>query len=209
MKHLAALAVLASLAALGFCQQKDSDQRGSGGQDELSVLMYRDGAGFFIDAPKGWIVDKETGKRLGTCCVFYPRGATWDNAETVMYPSIAKKVPGQSTLDEFMKSDLAGFRGHDPGMSYEDAQDIPLQNKRVAKVRLFHGVNRGSSEAVAYIDEENFIALFVMSSKTEKGFNESMPLFRTAVQTYLYMNVKVDKSAKPVHEPSPQVPKSQ
>ncbi len=209
MKHLAAVTALFLIVFPGLSQQKDSDERSSRGQDEVSVLMYRDGAGFFTDAPKGWVVDREVGKRLGTCCVYYPKGSTWDGAETVMYPSIATKGPGQRTLDEFMKSDLAGFREHDPGMSYEDAQDVILQNKRIAKVRLFHGVNRGSSEAVAYVDEEKIIALFVMSSKTEKGFNESMPLFRSAVQSYLYMDVRFEKSAKQGSEASPQAPKNQ
>ena len=175
----------------------------------MSVLMYRDGAGFFIDAPKGWIIDKEIGKRHGACCVFYPRGTTWDNAETVMYPNIATKGTGQQTLKEFMDSDLARFREHNPGMRYEDLQDIALQRKRIARVRLFHGVNRGSSEAVAYVDEEKIVALFVMSSRTEKGFNESMPLFRSAVESYLYMNVTVNKDAKPAQDQPTLTPKSQ
>jgi hypothetical protein len=93
-------------------------------------------------------------------------------------------------------------------MKYEDAKDVPLQSKRVAKVRIFRGVNRGSSEAVAYVDEEKIIALVVMSSKTEKGLNDSMPVFRSAVQSYLYMNVTVDKDAKPGNEKPPQAPKN-
>jgi len=108
-----------------------------------------------------------------------------------------------------MKSDLAGFREHDPEMKFEDAQDIPLEQNRIAKVRLFHGVNRGSSEAVAYVDEEKTISLFVMSSKTDKGFNESLPLFRAAVKSYLYMNVKVDKDAKSGQKLSLQAPRHQ
>lgn len=197
MKYLASAAVLLLLVVAEFSRQKDSNQSNSRSQDEASVLMYGDGGGFFIDAPKGWVVDREVGKRLGTCCVYYPEGSTWDNAETVMYPNIATKGSGQRTLDEFMKSDLAGFREHDPAMTYEDAQDITLQNKRIAKVRVFHGVNQNSSEAVAYVDEEKFIALFVMSSKTDKGLNASMPLFRSAVESYLYMDVRVNKGVKP------------
>jgi hypothetical protein len=170
--------------------------------------MYRDGAGFYIDVPKGWVVDQEVGKRHGTCCVYYPKGTTWNSAETVMYPNIATKGPGQRTLDEFMESDLKSFRTHDPEMKYEDAEDVHLQGKRVAKVRIFRGVNRGSSEAVAYVDEEKTIALFVMNSKTEKGLNESMPLFRTAVQSYLHMDVRVDKGVQPGDMQSPQPPKN-
>ena len=214
MKYLAVVTALfllmvPGLMLPGLSQQKDPDRRSDASQAGASVLMYRDGAGFFIDTPKGWVVDQEVGKRNGTCCVYYPKGSTWDNAETVMYPNIATKGPGQRTLDEFMESDLKNFRTHDPGMKYEDAEDVPLERKRVAKVRIFRGVNRGSSETVAYVDEEKIIALFVMSSKTEKGLNESMPVFRSAVQTYLYMNVAVDKGAKPGDEQSPQAPKNQ
>jgi len=163
--------------------------------------MYRDGAGFFIDVPKGWVADREVGKRLGPCCVYYPQGSTWDNAETVMYPNITTKGPGQKTLSEFMKSDLASFREHEPGMQYEDVQDVSLPNQRIAKIRVFRGVNRGSSEAVAYIDEEKIIAIFVMSSKSEKGLNQSLPLFRSALQTYLHMNVQEPKKATSVQPP--------
>jgi hypothetical protein len=209
MKHLAEATALFLIVVCGFSQQQDSDRRGSRSQDEASVLMYRNGAGFFIDVPKGWVLDREVGKRFGTCCVYYPQGSTWDNAETVMYPNIATKGPSQNTLSEFMESDLASFRKHAPEMTYEDAQDIPLQNKRIAKIRIFRGVNRGSSEAVAYVDEEKIIALLVMSSKTTKGFNESMPLFRSAVQSYLYMNVTSDKDVKPGQGAPPKTPKDQ
>ena len=82
-----------------------------------------------------------------------------------------------------MESDLAEFRKHDPEMSYEDAEDAPLKLKRTAKIRLFYNVNRGSSEAVAYIDEEKIIALIVVSSKTKKDLQEAMPILRSALDT--------------------------
>jgi len=53
-------------------------------------------------------------------------------------------------------------------------------------VRYFHGVNQGSSEAVAYIDEEKIIALVVLSSKTEKGLVKALPLLAETLETYKY-----------------------
>jgi hypothetical protein len=84
-----------------------------------------------------------------------------------------------------MDSDLAQSRQDNPGMSYVDGEDIPLDG-RTAKLRYFHGVNKGSSEAVAYIDEEKIIALVVLSSKTEKGLNEALPLLRRVLETYTF-----------------------
>ena len=101
-----------------------------------------------------------------------------------MYPNIVTKGPGQTTLQELMDSDLARFRKDNPGMSYVDG-DIPF-NDRTAKLRYFHGVNQGSSEAVAYIDEEKIIALVVLSSKSEKGLIEALPLLQGVLETYVY-----------------------
>jgi hypothetical protein len=83
-----------------------------------------------------------------------------------------------------MDLDLARFRKDNPGMSYVDG-DIPFKG-RTAKLRYFHGVNQGSSEAVAYIDEEKIIALVVLSSKTEKGLVEALPLLLGVLETYSY-----------------------
>jgi len=200
MKHAAILVFVSLLAVCVFAQTKPPDHSSTDRQD-LSSLVYSEGGAFFVDPPNGWVIDREVGKQLGGCCVFYPQGSTWDNAETVMYPNIATKRQGQQSLAEFMKSDLDEFRKHDPGMTWEDAEDVPLKNNRVAKVRLFYGVNRGSSEAVAYVDEEKVIALVVLSSKSRKGLNQSIPLLRSALQTYTYMDVQKSGKTAPLQAP--------
>jgi hypothetical protein len=192
MKYVASLLCLASLLpALGQESNPVHTDEGTGS----SPLLYSDGGGFLIDSPKGWIIDHEVGQRLGTCCVFYPKGATWENSQTVMYPSIVTKRPGQQTIKEFMESDLTEFRQHDPDMSYEDAEDLPLKHNRIAKIRKFYNVNHGATEAVAYIDEEKIIALVVLSSKTKDELKDAMPLLRSALETYVFMDVKVEGSS--------------
>jgi hypothetical protein len=124
-----------------------------------------------------------------------------------MYPNIATKGPGQKTLNEFMESDLADFREHNPELNYEIGEDIPLKNNRIAKLRLFHNVNQGCSEAVAYIDEDKIIAFVVMNSKTKKHLNESIPLLRTVLQSYAFMDVRFVNGAKQKKADSPQLPK--
>jgi hypothetical protein len=155
-----------------------------------------------IGAPDGWVIDRETGKRLGVCCVYYPQGTTWDTAETVMYPNVATKEPGQATLREFMEHDLADFREHNPQMTFEDGEEVTLGHGRSAKIRYFYNVNGGSSEAIAYVDEGKIIGLLVMSSKTSNGLKASIPLFRSALQTYIYMDVRFGNE-KPKPAPLP------
>ncbi len=153
-------------------------------------MLYSDGGAFMADAPKDWVIDHEVGRQMGACCVFYPRGSTWDNAVTVMYPTLVTKGPGQETLEQFMKADLEHFREHDPGMNFKDSEDIMLKGGKKALVRNFHGVNKGSSEVVAYIDESRIIAVLVLSAKSPEALHNSLPLFRECVGSYLYMDVE-------------------
>jgi len=184
----------ALLLILGTLVPPLEGQNNTGSQNQSSsgagVIVYGEGGAFLIQGPKGWIADHETGQQMRICCVFYPSGSTFDEAETVIYPNIAAKGPDQANLKELMEYDLSEFRDHNPGMTYEDAADLSLKNKRVAKLRYFHGVNKGSSEAIAYIDEEKVIALEVVSSKTQKGLDGAIPLLQEMLQTYSYMDVK-------------------
>jgi hypothetical protein len=171
--------MVAAALTLPAASQQTKAKQGTSGKNH-TVILESDGGSFAIEGPQDWIADRKVSRRLSVCCVYYPKGS-WDTAETIMYPNIVTKGLGQSTLQELMDSDLAKFRKDNPGMSYVDG-DIPF-NERTAKVRYFHGVNHGSSEAVAYIDEEKIIALVVLSSKSEKGLTEALPLLLGVLET--------------------------
>jgi hypothetical protein len=181
MKCLVLIMVAAALTLPAVSQQTKAKPATSG--KNRTAILESEGGSFAIDGPKGWIADRKVGHRLGVCCVYYAKGS-WDTAETVLYPNIVTKGPGQTTLQELMASDLAKFRKDNPGMSYVDG-DMPFEG-RTAKVRYFHGVNQGSSEAVAYIDEDKIVALVVLSSKSEKGLVDALPVLLRVLETYNY-----------------------
>ncbi len=181
MKCLVLLMLAGSLALPAVSQQTGPKPATSG--KNHTVILESEGGSFAIEGPKNWIADHKVGRQLGVCCVYYPKGS-WDTAETFLYPNIVTKGPGRATLQEIMDADLAKFRKDNPGMHYVDG-DMPFRN-RTAKVRYFHGVNQGSSEAVAYIDEDKIIALVVLSSKTEKGLVDALPQLLGVLETYTY-----------------------
>jgi hypothetical protein len=205
MKPFNNVVLALSLAAFAPAQQAVPKQNTTAGGG--TAIVYAEGGAFLVEAPKGWITDRETGRRLGICCVWYPEGSTWDDAETVMYPNIATKRPGQETLNKFMDSDLADFREHNPELTYEVGDDIPLRDNRIAKLRFFHNVNHDASEAVAYIDEEKIIAFIVMSSKTQKGLDESIPVLRQILQSYAFVHMHFVDGAQPKSPDSSKLPK--
>src|SRR2546425_4812389 len=52
-------------------------------------IVYGPKAAFNISAPKGWVLDNESGVSQGQPCVLYPKGSSWRDAKTVMYAKIA------------------------------------------------------------------------------------------------------------------------
>jgi hypothetical protein len=160
---------------------------------ENAAIIYSDHGGFMISVPKGWVLDRATGQKMGTCCVLYPQGASWDQADSVIYPNIAEKQPGQ-TLQQLMASDLDGFRQRFPKMNVVEARDLPAGESAAAKVRVFYGVNQGSYELVAYVDEPQVVGLLVLSSRSKEALGEALPAFREVLKSYVYMDMTTGAS---------------
>lgn len=166
---------------------------GASASQENAAIIYSDHGGFMISVPKGWVLDRATGQKMGTCCVLYPQGSSWDQAESVIYPNIAEKQPGQ-TLQQLMASDLDGFRQRFPKMNVVEARDLPAGESAAAKVRLFYGVNQGSFELVAYVDEPQVVGLLVLSSRSKEALGEALPAFREVLKSYVYMDMTTGAS---------------
>ena len=58
-------------------------------QPSAGGIVYGPKGAFSISAPKGWTLDPTAGKEQGLPCVLYPEGATWENADPLMYAKIA------------------------------------------------------------------------------------------------------------------------
>ncbi len=160
---------------------------------ENAAIIYSDHGGFMISVPKGWVLDRATGQKMGTCCVLYPQGSSWDEADSVIYPNIAEKQSGQ-TLQQLMANDLDGFRQRFPKMNVVEARDLPAGESGAAKVRVFYGVNQGSYELVAYVDEPQVVALLVLSSRSKEALGEALPAFREVLKSYVYMDMTTGAS---------------
>src|ERR1700726_4507985 len=95
MNCLVAIVVVTALTLPALSQQTHPKPATS--CHRHTIVLESDGGSFAIEGPKNWIADRKVGRRLGVCCVYYPKGS-WDTAETVMYPNIVTKRPGQTTL---------------------------------------------------------------------------------------------------------------
>jgi hypothetical protein len=70
-------------------------------------ILYGRGYAYILSAPKGWVMDDETGRSEGLEAVFYRQGESWAAGAAVLYANVAPKVKGQDdTLAKIIQYDL-------------------------------------------------------------------------------------------------------
>ena len=193
------IAMLVVLGLFSGAYAEEKKKKPSQKEEELNQgLIYGEDHSFWLAAPKGWVLDNQAGVSHGLHAVFYPKGSTWANATVVMYANVAHKgKKGEETLQTLMDGDVARFRERAPKLVVKRAKDLTTKDKKKAVVRHFSGDAWGNSEAVAYIDEKKVIVILVMTSKTKKGFEASLPAFAELVGSYAFFTGDVRGLKKP------------
>jgi len=151
-------------------------------------IVYGPKAAFNIAAPKGWVLDNESGVNQGQPCVLYPKGSSWRDAKTVMYAKIASTefedvnafvawaIKGMEKVHGKPKEKIASGKtkdGHDYFINEYPATKTYSQWERVGYVQLPH--------AVAYI---------VLSSRDEASYRKDSPALQEVLKTLLYLEPK-------------------
>ena len=143
-------------------------------------IVYGDELGVGVAAPAGWVFDSASGANQGLHAVMYPEGSTWSDATEVMYVNVARLDDDQS-LEGFIDQAIAGLRNQSPELSVEAIDPIKMPAGEVAQVRLYSGDRWGNSEAVAYAEKDGSVAIYVLSCRTQSGFEKSLPEFKEMV----------------------------
>lgn len=174
MKKLSILLVFLSLGFTLLGQQEDMN----------SGIIYGKNFAYTLTAPKGWELDNQSGVSQGIYAVFYRKGGSWANSETVMYANAAPLKGNQKTVSQLIKNDEDNFKRNHPDIKITTGKDILIKNKVVARVRFFFGKSYGNYEAVAYIDAGTEGVMIVMTSRAKSGFENSLEAFKKLVQSY-------------------------
>ena len=180
-------ALLACLALLFVCDGVPAQEKYRGG------IVYGPKAAFNISAPKGWVLDNESGAGQGLPCVLYPKGSSWSDAKTVMYAKIASTqfedvnafvamaIKEMKAKHGTPKEKIASGKttdGHDYFINEYPATKTYSQWERVAYVQL--------PKAVAYI---------VLSSQDEASYQKDAPALQEVLKTFVYLEPKSENKA--------------
>ena len=191
--------LLASIIPMAFCQSPptaapDKSQVPTQGNPDGGIV-YSNGLGIGIGAPKNWIFDSTSGQSQGLYAVMYPNGSTWSNSTQVIYVNFATLDPKQ-TLDSFIESDINRFKEASSSLVVKKDDDITIKSKETANVRLFFGDKWGNQEAIAYLLIGHNVAMYVLSCKKSSEFQTSYPLFRSVVSESFSMVVNVSPNSQ-------------
>ena len=178
MKTLFTILLLASFRLMLFGQEVAN-----------TGIIYGRNHAFSLTAPEGWVLDNHSGVDQGLYAVFYPKGESWAGAETVMYANTSSLI--EDTFDQLIQYDVENFKKDSPDVKITDGKDILVNEKVTAKVKYFLSQTEKSYEAVAYIDAGKTGVMIVMSSRSDKGFHDSLTAFEKLVKSYFFIANKV------------------
>jgi hypothetical protein len=166
----------------------------AGGGEHAGGIVYGKDHAFNVQAPQGWVLDNQSGVAQGLHAVFYPKGSSWEGSPVIMYAQVVgKRDAGSDTLEKVIRNDISYFRERSKNLNVTDAGQLPTaEDGKTAAVRYFTGDAYNNHEAIAYNDGTTVVVLLILSSKTQKGFEESLPAFRELVKSYRFITDKVD-----------------
>jgi hypothetical protein len=182
------IATVVLIASPSLAQQDIGARKESGD----SFMMYGQDHLFALNAPTGWTVDTVTAQKLGVHAVMYPDGSSWRDAAATIYTNFVHKDPNAQTIEKIIADDIAGYKKDSPNITTEDSEPLPLAaGKEKVIVKRFRGDKGGNIETVAYVDENKVVIMIVLSARTEKDFQASLPRFKELVHSYRFISDSV------------------
>ena len=142
------------------------------------------GQGFLIlNTPKGW--ERTDGPGIAN---FVKKGTDLENADAWIYISGCPIGPKEDlkNRDEYIKSDVAGFRARFKHGTVRIEEPLVLPNAKTSvPVRTFEsGESHNAFEQVIYIAEQTRVLTLVLSAKTKEAYAASLPVFHEFAQSY-------------------------
>ncbi len=156
-------------------------------------LLFGRNHAYYLTAPKGWILDRETGKEEGLNAVFYPKKETWAGAETAMYTHwVTYDTSKNEKINEVINFDIAEFQKNSKTIVIKKDKPVKIDKKKIAIIYTYIDEKEKFYEQVAYIEENKGVVLIVMTSTTKEGLAKNNTVFLELIKSYSFLTDKVN-----------------
>jgi hypothetical protein len=138
-----------------------------------------------LQPPQGWHQDTDMSYR-DNINALAPDGHTFGDAEAVMYGNAVYKprVPEDKSIDQFVQGDKERFASEHPKSEMKDAEPLTTADGKSLRSVIFVEKNDGYWERVSYGEEGDFYLVFTLSSRSQKGYDETMSAYEKLVESY-------------------------
>lgn len=158
-----------------------------------TALLYGHNHSYYLSAPVGWIMDNSSGREQGMTSVFYPKGSSWADGETVMYTTyINFDSTKNESIKDIIKFDSTQFKTTSPKLQVSKEKPITINKNKKALVYSYSGDMNGNYETVAYIPEKKGVVMIVISSSSKNGCINNYKAFEALVRSYKFLTDKVN-----------------
>ncbi len=153
-------------------------------------IVFFESKSILSKAPEGWVLDCEAGLPSHIPIVFYEKGTTYLDAETVMYINYESLGEvDQENLEDLISYDEEQFKKNYEGIEVKTIDDFKLE-KYNGVVRYFGKGDYQSHEYIAYLDLKKFALLVVISSRSENALKENSNAFLELLHSIRVLKVK-------------------
>jgi hypothetical protein len=138
-----------------------------------------------LAVPEGWHHDRAESMSNGFNALA-PDGSDFAGAETVMYANALHKPrePDLKTLESVVENDRKAFVEKNATLEVRDAEPIVSGDGHAMKSLVFAPRGKGNWERVTYGEEGEYYLIFVLSSRTEQGYERALKAYREMLGRY-------------------------
>ena len=167
------------ISALAIVCSSASAQTGAGG------FVYGKDHAYFLEAPKGWVLDSGDAAKENVGGVFHPANAHWPESGVIIYTDFYKKRKGLETASDAMRNDVALFQKDGSAVHSVKKPSIKTEvGGLVGEVYHFGPDRHGRYDSRAYFTYMGYIDYFVLTARDKATFEKSLPAFEHVVRSY-------------------------
>jgi hypothetical protein len=133
----------------------------------------------------GWHFDRDASYHYGFAA-WAPDNFTFADAETVIYARAIYKPrdPETKSLDVLIERDKQHFLAKSPGIRIEPAPSLPTADGRNFRSLSFAPSGNGNWERAGYGEEGDYFLVFIVSSRSQSGYQAAKATFETFIARY-------------------------
>lgn len=160
---------------------------GKANAESEKMVIYGDHHIFTIDRLDNWVLDKNLAASQQLASFFYPADSK-NKSETYFYAQGWDKPSKDSTLQEFVESDISQIKQSFPNVTYKKMKQEASGLTPNAWLYTYMNMGNRFKDEVYYLESDTAVITLVFSTKSEDGYKKYANDFNKMVSSFEYLS---------------------